>query len=126
MEYLRGLQETLRVSGIDNLGTDIPPRMVDISSISAYVDFLNSGCNNVLVAHSSPNLFQNLMVLLVLWVADNSNTLIPLGLFGAENVSIDSLLHFFDDFVNFSINMLVRRSFIVFLLLWVVQLTVSD
>jgi hypothetical protein len=100
--------------------------MVDISSISTHVDFLNSGCNNVLVADSSPNLFQNLMVLLVLWVADNSNTLIPLWLFGAENVSIDSVLHFLDNFVNFSVNMLVRRSFIVLLVLGVVQLTVSD
>lgn len=100
--------------------------MVDISSISANIDFLNSWLNNIFVADSGSNLFQNFVVLLVLWMTDDTYTWIPLWLFGAEDVSINSVLNFFDDLVNFAVNMLMRCAFVVLLVLGVVQLTVSD
>ena len=103
---LRSLQEALRVSRVNYLSADIPPSMVDVSSISANVDFLNTGLDNSFILEARSNLFQSLMVLFVFWVADNCHTTSPCWFLGAEEILVDRVFYFLNDSVNTFTNLL--------------------
>lgn len=123
--FLRCLQETFRVSGVDDFSAHVPTGVVNVSCISANVYFLHSGPNNGFILETSSNLFQCLMVLFVFGVANDAYTWGPSRLFRAEEILIDGIFNILYDAVNALTDLLWGGTLIVLLVLGVVHLAVS-
>ncbi len=100
--------------------------MINISSVSSDIHFLWFGLHYYFIFQTSSDFTQGLGQLIWFWVANYSNTFIPLRLFCAKKIFIDLIFNLLDNIVNTFTNLIRWLPFKILLVLCVIELTVSN
>ena len=78
------MEEAFRVSGVDDFGADVPPSVVDISRVSADVDSIRRGFDDVFIGEARPDQFQIFVVIVTGRVTSHTHTASPLGFLNSK------------------------------------------
>ena len=99
--YLRGIEESLTVTGMDSFSRTVPASVISISGVRACVDYWILDFLNLLITQTFLNFKQLLRGRVFSRVSNSANGAVPCGPLGSQQVFINLMLHLGDSCLGF-------------------------